>query len=93
MGNFNRPVISESEVSNEMIKSFLVSMLLTMDWGEEFANLIVERNDKKMSWAFHDYLHRMKLLKFADDIDYKYEISVRGRRWLDKFNKGEKHEQ
>lgn len=88
----NKTVIKEDKLDDNTIKRFLISMILTNQWGDEFENTLVEYDGESVSYHISDYLHQIKLLKFSEDPDYKYDVSVRGRRWLDKFNKGETNE-
>jgi len=91
-GNANRVVINEDKLDDDTIKRFLVSMLLTMEWSNDFEYTLIEYDDESVSYHISDYLHQIKLLKLSKHPDYKYEISQAGRRWLNKFNKGETNE-
>jgi hypothetical protein len=91
-GNANKVVINEDKLDDDTIKRFLISMILTNQWGDDFENTLVEYDDESVSYHISDYLHQIKLLKFSKHPDYRYEVSQAGRRWLDKFNKGETNE-
>ena len=85
--------IPESELDDDTIKRFLVSMMLTNDWTEDFEPVHISVKCWKGSTIYtphiSDYLHvNKKLLKMSSHDDYKMEISVKGRKWLDK-QKGE----
>ena len=90
--NINVFWLNEDKLDDDTIKRFLVSMLLTSEWGNDFEDTLIEYDDESVSYHISDYLHQIKLLKFSEHPDYKYEVSKAGRRWLDKFNKGEKNE-
>jgi hypothetical protein len=78
----------------ERIRRFLLEMLIAHEWSSEYQHMLVE--DKQSGGYRHiaDYLYDLGLLQLNRDdaCDYKYDISERGRKWLDKFNKGENYE-
>ena len=65
-----------------LVKDFLVELMLTKEWNS-YQNVLIERDDESESYHISDYAYRLGLLKWSDSNDYKYEVSVKGRKWLD----------
>jgi hypothetical protein len=89
--------LAESEVDDDIIKRFLVGLLLNNEWAEDFENVHIaikfSHSDTVCTPHITDYLHiNKRFLKDSSDDNYRFAISVNGRKWLDK-HKGEKHEQ
>ena len=89
--------IPESEVDDDIIKRFLVGLLLNNEWAEDFEPVHIaikfSHSDTVCTPHITDYLHiNKRFLKDSSDDDYRFAISVNGRKWLVK-HKGEKHEQ
>jgi hypothetical protein len=74
----------------DMVERFLLQMLITHDWGEEFNNVLIESDDESTSIHMSNYLYKIGLLQFNHDEtnDYKYDISAKGRKYLEQ-QKGE----
>ena len=77
----------------ERIRRFLLQMLLTHNWSEEFNHMLIEDSNGGYQ-HIADYIYDLGLLQLNHDdtCDYKYDISERGRKWLDEYNKGENYE-
>lgn len=77
----------------ERIRRFLLEMLLTQNWSNEFHHMLVKDGNGGYK-HIADYVYDLGLLQLNrdDTCDYKYDISVKGRKWLEQ-QKGEKHEQ
>jgi hypothetical protein len=81
------------EISDDMIKKFLIEVMLTGDWSEEYHFLVDNATNKKRlpvgdykyNWntLFADYVYDMGLLRISKKRNQVYEVSVRGRKWLD----------
>ena len=85
-------VIKISEVNKTtLVRDFLIEMLLTERWSARFQNVLIE--DDKEHWSNHisDYLYELGYLKKSNYVDYKYDISKQGRKYLEQ--QGEKNEQ
>ena len=85
-------VIKIHEVNKTtLVRDFLIEMLITGAWSNKFQNLLIE--DDKEHWSNHisDYLYELGYLKKSNYVDYKYDISKQGRKYLEQ--QGEKHEQ
>ena len=85
-------VIKISEVNKTtLVRDFLLEMLLTERWSARFQNVLIE--DDKEHWSNHisDYLYELGYLKKSNYVDYKYDISKQGRKYLEQ--QGEKNEQ
>lgn len=67
----------------DMVQRFLLEMLLTHQWGDEFHHTLIEYDDESASWHIADYLYTIGLLKYADSNDIKYEVSAKGREYLE----------
>ena len=85
-------VIKISEVNKtNLIRDFLFEMLLTKAWSNRFQNVLIE--DDKERWSNHisDYTYELGYLKKSNHVDYKYDISNQGRKYLKQ--QGENNEQ
>jgi hypothetical protein len=72
----------------DMVQRFLLSMLLTRQWGDEFHHMLIEYDDESTSLHIADYLYKIGLLSLCDDdTDYKYDISTKGRKYLEQRNR------
>ena len=67
----------------DMVERFLLEMLLTQEWSDEFHHTLVEYDDESESWHIADYLYKIGLLDLADSNNLKYEVSVIGRKYLE----------
>lgn len=67
----------------DMVERFLLEMLLTQSWSNEFNYTLVEYDDESESWHIADYLYHKGLLRYADSNDLKYAVSDKGRAWLE----------
>lgn len=76
----------------DMVERFLLQMLLTHEWDNEFHHTLIEYDDEATSLHIADYLYKIGLLKYADSNDLKYAVSDRGRKYLEQ-QKGESNEQ
>ena len=74
-----------------LVRDFLLEMLLTERWSARFQNVLIE--DDKEHWSNHisDYLYELGYLKKSNYVDYKYDISKQGRKYLEQ--QGELNEQ
>ena len=70
----------------DIVKRFLLEMLLTHAWSDEFQHTLIETDDESTSLHISDYVFKIGLLKLSDEGDYKYDISVKGRKYLEKQN-------
>ena len=76
-------IIKEDELNKtSMLKDFLIELMLTKQWFS-YSNVLID--DDLTSEHISAYAHRLGLVKYANEGDYKYEISVKGRKWLDKL--------
>ena len=68
----------------ERIRRFLLEMLLTHNWSEDFNHMLIEDGNGGYQ-HIADYIYDLGLLQLNHDdaCDYKYDISERGRKWLD----------
>ena len=85
-------VIKISEVNKtNLVKDFLLEMLLTEQWSASFQNVLIE--DDKERWSNHiaDYIFGLGYVEKSNKIDYKYKISSKGRKYLEQ--QGGKYEQ
>ena len=73
-----------------IVKDFLIELMLTKQW-DSYQNVLIERDDESASYHISDYAYRLGLLKWSDTNDYKYEVSVKGRKYLEQ--QGENNEQ
>jgi hypothetical protein len=72
-----------SELDNtSLMKDFLIELMLTKQWSG-YTSVLIERDDESESWHISDYAHKIGLLKWANEADYKYEVSVRGKKYLE----------
>lgn len=95
-------LITESElIKTTMIRDFLIDMLLTHEWSDKFQNVLIQTkwNTDMTGYAIDfsqvkiaDYMWVKGYLKYSKDFDYKYDISVKGRKYLEKLQKGEKYD-
>jgi hypothetical protein len=67
----------------DMVERFLLEMLLTHEWSDEFHWILVEYDDESTSLHMADYLFKLGLLKYADSNDLKYAVSNKGRKYLE----------
>ena len=67
----------------DMVERFLLEMLLTRSWNNEFQHTLVEYDDESESWHIADYLFKIGLLDLADSNNLKYEVSDKGRKYLE----------
>ena len=68
----------------DIVQRFLLSMLLTRQWGDEFQHMLIEYDDESTSLHIAGYLYKIGLLSLCDDdTDYKYDISTKGRKYLE----------
>lgn len=67
----------------DMVERFLLEMLLTHEWSNEFHWLLIESDDGSDSLHMADYLFKIGLLKLSREGDYKYDISAKGRKYLE----------
>ena len=72
----------------DIVQRFLLEMLLTQVWSDEFHHTLIEYDDEATSLHIADYLYKIGLLEYADSNDLKYAVSDKGRKFLDK-QKGE----
>lgn len=83
-------IIKEDEFNKtSMMKDFLIELMLTKQWFS-YSNVLID--DDLTSEHISAYAHRLGLVKYANEGDYKYEISVKGKKYLEK-QKGENNEQ
>jgi hypothetical protein len=85
MSDAQLKILKVHEVNKtDMVKRFLLEMLLTHQWGNEFHHLLIEYDDESTSLHISDYLYKIGLLSLCDDdTEYKYDISVKGRKYLE----------
>tara|TARA_R110000823_G_scaffold315205_1_gene446131 strand:- start:1594 stop:1884 length:291 start_codon:yes stop_codon:yes gene_type:complete len=93
----NKVLIPEKDLDDETIKRFLVGIMLTDEWADEFnpVHIAITFAHETNVYTPHisTYLHGIKkLLKNHSNPDYEYTLSLKGKRWLDKFNKGENND-
>ena len=67
----------------DMVERFLLEMLLTQSWSNEFNYTLVEYDDESESWHISDYLYHIGLLKYADSNAIKYAVSDKGKKYLE----------
>jgi len=82
----NLQILKVHEVNKtDIVQRFLLQMLITHDWGEEFNNVLIESDDESTSIHIAGYLYKIGLLQFNHDEtnDYKYDISTKGRKYLE----------
>lgn len=80
-------IIKENEVNKtNLIRDFLLEMLLTNQWSDKFENLLIEDEDDRWSNHISAYTHKIGLIKYDKNSDYQYAISNRGRKYLEKQN-------
>jgi hypothetical protein len=84
-----RKVYKVHEVNKtDIVQRFLLTMLLTRQWGDEFHHMLIEYDDESESWHIADYLYKIGLLCLCDDdTEYKYDISDKGRKYLEQRNR------
>ena len=78
-------VIKVHEVNKTtLVRDFLLEMLLTERWSARFQNVLIE--DDKEHWSNHisDYIYELGYLKKSNHVDYKYDISNQGRKYLER---------
>ena len=81
----NLQILKVHEVNKtDMVERFLLEMLLTQSWSNEFNHTLVEYDDESESWHIADYLYKIGLLDLADSNNLKYEVSVIGRKYLER---------
>ena len=73
-----------------MVRDFLVELMLTKEWNS-FVNVLIEEDTERSSNHISDYVYTLGLVKWANEGDYKYEVSVKGRKYLQQ--QGENNEQ
>jgi predicted transcriptional regulator len=81
-------VIKISEVNKtNLVKDFLLEMLLTEQWSARFLNMLIE--DDKERWSNHiaDYIFGLGYVEKSNKIDYKYQISSKGRKYLEQHGR------
>ena len=66
-----------------IIKDFLIELMLTKQWTG-YQNVLIEKDDESSSYHISDYAHNIGLLKYSNERDYKYELSVKGKKYLEK---------
>jgi hypothetical protein len=72
----------------DIVQRFLLNMLLTRQWGNEFQHMLIEYDDESESRHIADYLYKIGLLSLCgDDTEYKYDISDKGRKYLEQRNR------
>jgi hypothetical protein len=74
-----------------LVRDFLIELMLTKQWTS-YQNVLIERDDESESYHISDYAYRLGLLKWSDTNDYKYEVSVKGKKYLEQ-QQGENNEQ
>ena len=82
----NLQILKVHEVNKtDIVQRFLLSMLLTRQWGDEFQHMLIEYDDESTSLHIAGYLYKIGLLQFNHDEtnDYKYDISTKGRKYLE----------
>ena len=85
-------ILKVSELNKTtMIKDFLIELMLTKQWTS-FVNVLIEEDTERSSNHISDYVHTLGLVKYANEGDYKYEVSVKGKKYLEQ-QQGEKNEQ
>jgi hypothetical protein len=75
-----------------LVRDFLLEMLLTGEWSSRFHNILIEDDQERWSNHISDYTYELGYLKKSNHVDYKYDISNQGRKYLEQ-QKGETHEQ
>lgn len=76
-------ILKVSELNKTtMVKDFLIELMLTKQW-DSFVNVLIEYDDERSSNHISDYVYGLGLLKWSDTNDYKYEVSVKGRKYLE----------
>jgi hypothetical protein len=76
-------IVKISELDNtSLMKDFLIELMLSKQWTS-FQSVLIERDDESESWHISDYAHNIGLLKWASEGEYKYELSVRGKKYLE----------
>jgi hypothetical protein len=69
----------------DMVERFLLEMLLTHEWSNEFQNVLIKDNQERWSNHISDYLFDIGLLQYADSNDLKYAVSAKGRKYLEQI--------
>jgi len=86
---------SEQSITDDEKTRFLIELMMTGDWGDDF-EFVVQLKEKvdyyHIQILFGEYMHRLGLVKHSKRNDFIYDISVKGRKYLEQ-QKGEKHEQ
>ena len=85
----NLQILKVHEVNKtDMVQRFLLEMLLTHQWGNDFHRVLI-KYDESTTLHISDYLFKIGLLSLCDDdTDYKYDISVKGRKYLEQRSIG-----
>jgi len=77
-------VVKISELyKTDIVERFLLEMLLTHEWSDEFHQYLIEADDESESFHISDYIYTIGLLKHSSRPQYKYDISVKGRKYLE----------
>ena len=80
-------VIKVNEVNKtNLIKDFLIEMLITNQWSDKFRNVLIEDDEERWSNHIADYTFDLGYVEKSNNIDYKYQISDEGRKYLEKQN-------
>ena len=88
---------SEQSITDDEKTRFLIELMLTNRWGDEFdkmvrvntnyqAGVFTESLQKYyMMQRFCDYMHHLGLIRYTKNpkVDHVFEVSVRGKRFLD----------
>ena len=94
---------SEQSITDDEKCNFLVELMLTNGWSDEYERYIqIPTNYQALGYTnpnqlteqtyvthmrFFDYMHHLGLVKYAYDKDYIYELSERGRQFLNKHKR------
>ena len=67
----------------DMVQRFLIEMLLTQEWSNEFQHILIENDDESASWHISDYVYNLGLIRISGKSGYRYAISSKGREYLE----------
>jgi hypothetical protein len=81
-------VIKISEVNKtNLVKDFLLEMLITEQWSARFLNMLIEDDEERWSNHIADYIFDLGYVEKSNKIDYKYKISSKGRKYLEQHGR------
>lgn len=80
--------VNDFNKTNHM-KEFLVQLLLTKQWDNEFYQTLIESDDESESWHISVYAHNTGLVELSNEGNYKYKISVKGRKYIERSERNE----